>query len=477
MKGLEREASSPRAIECEPFRLHTSNYDVEDVLEALPEAVYITDHEGNITYYNEAAARFWGEKPELGKHEVCGSWKLYWSDGTPLPHSECPMAMALKERRPIRGLEAVAERPDGTRIPFLPYPTPLFDDDGILTGAVNMLVDLSKRAITDETAQRLAAIVEGSDDAILAKDLSGIIITWNNGAERLFGYTSEEAIGQPILMLIPPDRQHEEPEILGRIRSGDRIHHYETVRRRKDGSLVEVSLSVSPIRSLDGRIVGASKIARDISERRQLEQRQRLLLHEMNHRVKNLLTLASSLVILSARSARTPDELASSVVQRLEALARAHALTIPSVSVEGAETEQATTLHILIRTLIAPFDNGSNSSRVRIEGVDIPVSGNAATNLSLLLHEFVTNATKYGAFSTPDGTIDIHCADEGEQFVLTWAERGGPSIESKPAAAGFGTQLSKATARGHFGGDIEREWRPEGLFQKLSVMRRRLIAK
>jgi two-component sensor histidine kinase len=111
---------------------------------------------------------------------------------------------------------------------------------------------------------------------------------------------------------------------------------------------------------------------------------------------------------------------------------------------------------------------------VRIEGVDVPVSGNAATSLSLLLHEFATNATKYGALSTPEGTIDVLCADEGERFVLTWAERGGPKIQSEPVAEGFGTLLSKATARGHLGGDIERKWRPEGLFLKLSVIRRRL---
>lgn len=463
-----------RMTEAASFGLQVGNHYLEDVLEALPEAVYITDAEGRITYYNEAAARLWAMRPELGKSEFCGSWKLYWPDGTPLAHSECPMAMALKEKRAIRNVEAIAERPDGVRIPFMPFPTPLFDENGKLTGGVNMLVDLSERAVADETAQRLAAIVESSDDAILAKDLSGTIITWNKGAERLFGYTSEETIGQPILILIPPDRQDEVPKILSRIRNGERIDHYETVRRRKDGSLVDVSLSVSPIRSLDGRIVGASKIARDITERRLADERQQLLLREMNHRVKNLFTLASSLVTLSARSAETPAELATSVSARLEALSLAHALTVPSVSGETVETEQATTLYALIRTLVAPFENNPDSSRVRIEGVDVPVSGNAATSLSLLLHEFATNATKYGALSTPEGTIDIMCADEGERFVLTWAERGGPHVHSEPVAEGFGTLLSKATARGHLGGDIEREWRPEGLFLRLSVLRRRL---
>lgn len=463
-------------IEGAPFGLEVRDHGLEDVLEALPEAVYITDAEGRITYYNEAAARLWGVRPELGESEFCGSWKLYWPDGTPLAHSECPMAMALKEKRAIRNVEAIAERPDGVRVPFMPFPTPLFDENGELTGGVNMLVDITERAIADETTQRLAAIVESSDDAILAKDMNGVIITWNKGAERLFGYTPEEVVGQPILMLIPPDRLDEEPKILSRIRSGERIDHYETIRRRKDGSLVDVSLSVSPIRSLDGRIVGASKIARDITERRLADERQRLLLREMNHRVKNLFTLAISLVTLSARSAATPAELAASVAARLEALSRAHALTIPSVSGETVETEQATTLHALIRTLVAPFENNPDSSRVRIEGVDVPVSGNAATSLSLLLHEFATNATKYGALSTPEGTIDILCADEGERFVLTWAEHDGPNIQSEPVAEGFGTLLSKATARGQLGGDIEREWRPQGLFLRLSVLRQRLAA-
>ena len=450
------------------------NYNPHEILEALPEAVYITDSKGRITFYNEAAARLWGVRPKLGQSEFCGSWKLYWPDGTPLPHAECPMAKALKEQRPIRGLEAVAERPDGVRVPFLPFPTPLFDDQGKLTGAVNMLVDLTERAVADEAAQRLAAIVEFSDDAILAKDLEGKIISWNKGAQRLFGYTPEEAVGQSVLMLIPPDRQNEEPDILGRIRRGDRIDHYETVRRRKDGSLVDISLSVSPIRSRDGRIIGASKIARDISERRLIEQQQRLLLREMDHRVKNLFTLASGIVNLSAGTAATPAELASAVTSRLGALAQAHALTIPALSDDGEAFEQPTTLHTLIRTIIAPFDGGQETSRVRITGIDVPVSRQGATSFSLLLHEIATNAAKYGALSDREGTVDIVCAEEGERFALTWAERGGPEIQCEPDEEGFGTILSNATARGQLGGEIVREWNREGLFVRIEVDRRRL---
>lgn len=450
------------------------DYKEHDILEALPEAIYITDAKGRIIFYNEAATRLWGVRPELGQSEFCGSWKLYRPDGTLLPHAECPMAQALKEKRPIRGLEAIAERPDGVRVPFLAFPSPLFDPEGELTGAINMLVDVTERDVADEAAQRLAAIVEFSDDAILTKDLEGTIVTWNKGAERLFGYTPDEAIGRSVQMLIPADRQDEEPRILAQIRRGDRIDHYETVRRCKDGRLVDISLSVSPIRSRDGRVIGASKIARDITERRLIEERQRLLLREMNHRVKNLFMLASGLVTLSARSAATPAELASAVTSRLAALAQAHALTFPALSDDGEPIEKATTLHSLIRTIIAPFDRNPDVSRARITGIDVPVLSDAAPSLSLLLHEFATNSAKYGALSVPNGTVDIACADEEERLVLTWSECGGPEVQGEPTVEGFGTVLCKATARGQLGGEIVREWNQEGLFIRLEVARQRL---
>ena len=251
----------------------------EEILQALPTAVYTTDAAGHITFYNEAAAELWGMRPELGKSEFCGSWKLYWSDGTPLPHDECPMALALKEKRPIRGMEAVAERPDGTRIPFMAYPTPLFDVSASVTGAVNTLVDITERreaerlVLDNEARYRgIAAIVESPEDAVLTKDLDGIITSWNRGATRLFGYEAEEVIGKPVTILIPTERLDEETTILTRIRRGERIDHYETVRQRKDGSAVHISLTVSPVKDPNGRTVGASKIARDITDRRRAEK-------------------------------------------------------------------------------------------------------------------------------------------------------------------------------------------------------------
>lgn len=440
--------------------------ELHDVLEALPEAIFITDASGLITFYNSAATALWGLRPTLGSSRFCGSWKLHWPDGTPMPHEQNPLAMALKERRPIRGLEVITERPDGSRIRVLPHPSPIFAADGTLLGAVNMLVDLSDQTVADESALRHNAIVESSDDAIIAKDLDGTIINWNQGAQRLFGYTADEAIGRPVAMLIPLDRTDEEPDILQRIRRGDRIEHYETIRRRKDGSLVEISLSVSPIRNTEGRIIGAAKIARDITERRKAEAQKNLLLREMDHRVKNLFALANSVISLSVRSTNSAAELASVVSERMNALAKANSLTM-SIDKGG---EQPTTLHTLIHTLIAPYANAGDDGppRVKVDGDDLNLTGSAVTSFALLLHEFATNAAKYGALSSVNGRLAIHCHQLGDQFTLEWTETNGPPIKREPLTSGFGTLLAKATIRSQLHGDITRDWRRDGLAIKLT---------
>ena len=175
------------------------------LIDALPAAVYVTDPTGRITYFNEAAAALWGYRPKLHSDQWCGSWRLYWLDGTPMPHDQCPMAIALKQGRAIRGGQAMAERPDGTLVPFMAFPTPL-RRSGTLIGAVNMLVE--KRTTTRRRIEgRLAAIVESSDDAIISKDLDSVVMTWNKAAERMFGYSVAEAIGRPITILISPDLQ------------------------------------------------------------------------------------------------------------------------------------------------------------------------------------------------------------------------------------------------------------------------------
>jgi PAS domain S-box-containing protein len=138
------------------------------LLDVLPAAVYVTDAQGYVTYFNEAAADIWGRRPQLGKDRWCGSWKLFWPDGRELPHDQCPMAIAVKEQRSIRGLEAIVERPDGTRISLIPYPTPLFSGSGAFLGAVNLIVDLTEHKEKEKQLAVLAREAEHRSKNVLA---------------------------------------------------------------------------------------------------------------------------------------------------------------------------------------------------------------------------------------------------------------------------------------------------------------------
>jgi PAS domain S-box-containing protein len=179
-----------------------------------------------------------------------------------------------EERLPLKGV-----RPLDLAI----VDTPERNDDGGIGGWITSIVDITDRKRNELVSSRLASIVESSDDAIISKDLDGVITTWNAGAEKTFGYTAEEAVGRPITLIIPSDRLEEEPEILERVRRGERIDHFETVRRRKDGARRDVSLSVSPIRDARGTVVGAAKIARDVSERKRLERAERRRSEQVMH--------------------------------------------------------------------------------------------------------------------------------------------------------------------------------------------------
>ena len=251
--------------------LRESEWSHRQLVSALPTAAYMCDAEGRITLYNDAAVALWGRTPEVGKDLLSGAFRVLRSDGTPLSTEQLPMYKALKEGRSVRGEEVIIERPDGTRRNVLPHPEPIRDTTGAIIGIVNMLVDITEQKRISAAIRQLAAIVESSDDAIIGKDLNGVITAWNRGAERLYGYTAEEVIGQPVTILIPSDRQAEEPQILARVLRDERVEQYETVRRRRDGRLIDVSLMVSPIKDQDGRIIGASKIARDITDRRRAE--------------------------------------------------------------------------------------------------------------------------------------------------------------------------------------------------------------
>ena len=230
----------------------------------------------------------------------------------------------------------------------------------------------------------LASIVESSDDAIVSKNLDGVITSWNRGAERIFGYTAKEAVGQPITILIPHDRLDEKRAILTRIRRGERIDHFETIRQRKHGSLIVVSLTVSPVRNAEGKIVGASKIARDITEVKRAQEQIATLAREAEHRSKNLLATVQATVSLSQSD--TPEGLKRAIEGRILALANVHSLFVETRWI-GAELSTIATQEL------APYSENDKMG-VRINGPQVLLEPNAAQVVAVTLHELATNAAK-----------------------------------------------------------------------------------
>ncbi len=298
----------------------------------------------------------------------------------------------------------------------------------------------------------LGAIVESSDDAIVSKNLDGIITSWNRGAERVFGYTAEEAIGRPITIVIPADRQSEEREILTRIGRGERIEHFETVRQRKHGDLIMVSLTVSPVKGADGKIVGASKIARDITEQKRAQDQIATLAREAEHRSMNLLANVQAAVNLSRSD--TSEGLKQAIEGRLRALANVHSLFVETRWI-GAE------LSTIARQELAPY-SAKDDSRVRIDGPSVLLEPNAAQAIAVALHELATNAAKYGSLSGHKGQVDLKWLHKpGGQLLVRWTEIGGRPVQP-PTRRGFGSRVIERMT-GQLNGKADFDWRPEGL--------------
>jgi PAS domain S-box-containing protein len=323
----------------------------------------------------------------------------------------------------------------------------LFGDETVLE--VNR--DITSLRESEERLRWLASIVESSEDAIVSKNLDGVITSWNRGAERVFGYAAEEAIGKPITIVIPIDRHDEERTILTRIRRGERTEHFETIRQRKDGSLIVISLTVSPIRNANGEIVGASKIARDISEQKRSQEQIATLAREAEHRSKNL--LANVLATVKLSKSDTLEGLKQAIEGRIQALANVHSLFVQTRWI-GAE------LSTIARQELAPYEKGE--TRARIHGPQVLLEPNAAQSIAVILHELATNAAKYGALSSAKGQIDLSWSHESDgRLEIRWTETGGPPVQM-PTHDGFGGRIIKQMTR-QLEGTARFDWRVEGL--------------
>jgi len=342
---------------------------------------------------------------------------------------------------------------------------PIHDRSGAVAFLHPTGIDITerKRAEADlrESEQRLrglASIVESSDDAIVSKNLDGVITSWNRGAERVFGYTAEEAIGKPITIVIPHDRLDEERMILTRIRRGERVDHFETVRQRKHGSLITVSLTVSPVKNVDGKIVGASKIARDITEQKRNQEQIATLAREAEHRSKNLLANVQATVNLSHSD--TSEGLKRAIEGRIQALANVHSLFVDTRWI-GAELSTIATQEL------APYSE-KGKTRVQIDGPQVLLEPNAAQTIAVILHELATNAAKYGALSVANGQVDLKWSHEADgRLNLRWTETGGPAVQ-KPTRKGFGGRVTEQMIA-QLKGETRFAWRAEGLVCEITL--------
>ena len=237
------------------------------IVSSSDDAIISKDLDGIILSWNRGAERIFGYKAEevIGKHVSMLA--------APDCIDEIPAILARISRgESVDHYETKRKTKDGRILTVSLTVSPIRGADGTIIAASKVARDITVQKRISELQERLAAIVESSDDAIVSKDLNGIIRSWNSGAERLFGYTAEEVLGKPITIVIPPDRLGEEPEILSRLQRGERVDHFETIRRHKDGTLLDISLTISPVRDSQGKVVGASKVARDITERKRQEQ-------------------------------------------------------------------------------------------------------------------------------------------------------------------------------------------------------------
>lgn len=325
-----------------------------------------------------------------------------------------------------------------------------------------------RKAPAHPDPQQAAAIIRGSGDAIFSVDLEGRITSWNDGAARLYGYMAQDIIGRSIHILVPEGKSPEEDALLGRIREGHGIESYQTNRVHRSGRIIPVSLRLSPIFDPHGRVIGASKIARDISAQVETEAMREILMSEMKHRVKN--TLATVMAIARQSFGRKGSEDVIRFTARIGALARAQDL-LTREAADGAE------LGAVVRRALSPFPEQS----LLISGPSLHLGPRSVMVLTLCLHELATNAAKYGALSAEGGKVQISWRlklqqgeSQPEQVVLlSWRERGGPVV-IPPSHRGFGSVLINNVLRLELGALADVKFDAAGLRFDAVVPRERL---
>jgi len=388
--------------------------------------------DGTIISWNGAATRVFGYQPS----EIIGK-SILTLIPPELRHEEDEILRKLRAGERIEHFETTRMRKNGERFPISVTISPIRDASGNIVAASKIAHDISERRRTEESISRLAAIVDSADDAIVGKTLNGIVTSWNKAAERIFGYTAEEMIGQSILRLIPEGLYYEEDEILRKLRAGERIEHYETTRKKKSGELFQVSVTISPIIDHSGKVIGASKIARDISDKKRVEQlliqSEKLaatgrmaaaIAHEINNPLESLIN-----VIFLARQHSAPDSRVSQLLltaeQELERVSHIARQTLGYYKDTGAPTDVH--VHELIQNVLTVYNSKMMSADIAVDsrfndlqkisvskGEMLQVFSNVIANaIDAMKQGGVLSITTRNVLSSPQDGIEIVIRDTG----------------------------------------------------------------
>jgi two-component system CheB/CheR fusion protein len=410
----------------------------ELVLDSLPVAVYVCDADGFITRHNRRARELWGRSPALEQSELfCGA-PMYSSDGAPIPNDQSPMANVLRSGVPARQVELIVERTSGERLWVEVDAEPLTDAVGNLLGAICCLRDISAHKRTEQSLRSreefLSALVDTTPECVKLVSEDGSLLHMNHAGLRMIEADSlEQVLGSSTYDLIHKSHHDSWREHHRRVCGGESLAwEFDIVSLHGTRRCMETH--AVPLKMPDGSMAQLA-VTRDVSERKRSELQQRLLINELNHRVKNTLSTVQSIVMQSLRNAQTLDQARPAIEHRLLALARTH-------DVLTAEQWQGAELVDLVEGSLSV--HCSDRSRLRIEGPPVRLLPQPSLTFALALHELCTNAVKYGALSNDIGRVEVTWnvvdSDGQRQLHLSWRESGGPDVQA-PSRRGFGSRL------------------------------------
>lgn len=441
--------------------LYHRDIDLLNLISGLPVAIYTCNKVGIITFYNEAAAKLWGRRPEINKDLWCGSWKIYKTDGSNLSLDTCPMAITLKEGRALEGEEIIIERPDGVRVNVVVHPQPIFNSKGELNGAVNTLIDVTDKKnkeqrlresegkyrdfseslerMVDERTRTLKLseeryhkmIEEVQDYAILLLDKDGIILNWNKGAEKIKGYSEKDIVGKNFRnFYLPEDQEDNLPQKLIQIATQEGRAMQEGFRVRKNGEKFWGSIVITALHNSDGEVIGFSKVTRDLTERKEAEDKLKQYAVDIEFRNKQLEEYAyvashdlqeplRKIQVFSELLGKSLDDHSKieHYIEKIRSSAKRMTTLIKDVlkySQLSHTDEIATSIDLnkVLENAIEDFDLLIEQKNARIISNKLPRINGVALQLHQLFSNLIGNSLK---FTEENPVIEINCEKAGKR--------------------------------------------------------------